>query len=249
VPVVLRSGLSFHFQLLGAGPPVCMLHGLLVGNLATWYFGAAARLARDHRVLLYDLRGHGKSERAERGYDTTTLAADLDALLPLAGDGAATLVGHSWGALVALRFALARPDRVARLVLVEAPLPPASAVELTSFMGLPPEEMARAMPGSLQQILTSRQGRLLVERMAFLCGKTSLLADLAAEPDFDDAALARLGCPVLLVYGDRSRCRPAADRLARVLPSAELVVLPGGHFLPAEAPEEVGAAVERFVRG
>jgi pimeloyl-ACP methyl ester carboxylesterase len=249
VPLVPKNGLSFHVQLLGAGPPVAMLHGLLVGNLATWYFGAGARLARDHRVLMFDLRGHGKSERAPAGYDTRTMAGDLEALLPLAGEGPATLVGHSWGALVALRFALAHPERVARLALVEAPLPPATAIELVSFLGLPPEEMARAMPGSLHEALQTRAGRAMVERMAYLCGKTTLLADLAAEPDFDDAALARLSAPALLVYGASSRCRPAGDRLARALPSARLVEIAGGHFLPSEAADAVAAALDDFVHG
>jgi pimeloyl-ACP methyl ester carboxylesterase len=198
-------------------------------------------------VLLHDLRGHGKSELAPTGYDTATLAGDLEALLPLAGDGPVTLVGHSWGALVALRFALAHPGRVARLALVEAPLPPSSATALGGFLDLPPDEMARALPGPLRQALPTRAGRALMARLWRLRTETTLLADLAAEPDVDDGALAGLGCPVLLLYGDRSACRPAGDRLARVLPRARLAVLPGGHYLPVEASDAVTAELERFL--
>src|SRR5512147_3219033 len=118
-----------------------MLHGLIVGSLAGWYFGPAGRLAQRHRVLLHDLRGHGRSDRTASGYDTHTLAGDLEALLDLAGDGPVTLVGHSYGALVALRFALRWPERVARLALVEAPLPPSRAGELLAFVKRPPAEM------------------------------------------------------------------------------------------------------------
>ena len=141
MPVVTANQLSFHVQLLGdpGAPPLAMLHGLFIGSLAGWYFTAAPALARRHRVLVYDLRGHGRSERARSGYDTVTMADDLDALL--GSTRPVTLVGHSYGALVALRFALSRPGQVARLVLVEPPLPPSRAGEIASFVRLPPEEL------------------------------------------------------------------------------------------------------------
>src|SRR5262249_4217583 len=138
MPVVEKRGLSFHVQVVGSGPPLVMLHGLIIGSMTTWYFSAAPRLARTHRVTLYDLRGHGRSARPPSGYDLATMADDLDALL----DGPATLVGHSWGALVALRLALRRPERVNRLVLVEAPLPPSRAAgEMAALLQLTPEQI------------------------------------------------------------------------------------------------------------
>ena len=237
MPVIERGGLSFHVQLLGEGPPLAMLHGLLVGSMASWYFGAAPRLARRHRVLLHDLRGHGLSSHAPRGYDLTTLGGDLEALLPLAGDGPVTLVGHSWGALTALRFALARPGRVRRLILIEAPLPPSHLPELSAFLGRRPDQMLEVLPDALRRDVTegSRQGRRFVAQLRRLVEDSTLLADLSAEPDIPDETLAELNIPVLCIYGDRSGCRPAGERLARVLPRARLRILPGGHFLPAEA--------------
>jgi pimeloyl-ACP methyl ester carboxylesterase len=229
MPLVRQRGLTFHVQSLGsAGPPVVMLHGLLVGSMTTWYFGAAPRLAEKHRVLLYDLRGHGKSERPATGYGLGEMAADLDALLELHfGAEPAILAGHSWGALTALRFALRRPERVARLVLVEAPLPPSQLAELAAFVRLPPAQMARQLVG--------------------LAAETTALKDLAAEADIPDDALARLAAPTLLVYGDRSSCRPTGDRLLDVLPHARLRVLQGGHFLPTDAgPALTSALVEEL---
>ena len=67
--VVTARDLAFHVQELGSGPPVVMLHGLLVGSLASWYFTAAPALASRHRVRMYDLRGHGRSAPARTGYD------------------------------------------------------------------------------------------------------------------------------------------------------------------------------------
>src|SRR5262249_25639953 len=105
--VVARS-VRFHTQELGAGerPSVVMLHGLLIGSLASWYFTAAPALAERRRVLLYDLRGHGRSERTADGYDVATMASDLAELAAPFDARPIDLVGHSFGALVALRFAL-----------------------------------------------------------------------------------------------------------------------------------------------
>lgn len=259
--VIQARGVTFHTQELGprapGAPGVVMLHGLFTGSLAAWYFTAAPALARSRRVLLFDLRGHGRSERAPSGYDLATMAGDLDALAAAfqAGDGAPPapldLVGHSYGALVALRFALDHPARVRRLALVEAPLPPSRFGDLEEFAARAPAEMAEALPEGMRAAFghTGRRSTRLIASLRFLAEESSLLADLRAEPDIPDTALARLSCPVLCVYGDRSSCRPVGDRLARALPDARLVVLPGGHYLHLDATEALTAALVEFLDG
>lgn len=245
MPHVTSRGVSFHVQTLGPAPAasavassrtVVMIHGLFVGTLASWYFSAAPAIAARHRVFLYDLRGHGRSERATDGYDVASMAADLEGLLS-DETGPFDLVGHSYGGLVALRFALDHPARVRSLVLVEAPLPPSAVRELDDFQGRSPEGMLEALPEDMRAVLAGggRRAAKLVDGLAFLSGKTTLLADLAREPDVADADLASLRIPVRCIYGARSSCRPVGDRLARTIPGARLDVLDGGHFLPFEA--------------
>lgn len=247
----VHNGLTFHVQSLGAGPPVVMLHGLLVGSMASWYFTSAPAVAKGHRVRLYDLRGHGKSERAKTGYDLSTMAGDLGAIAASFSSEPVALVGHSYGAAIALHYALTNPSRVAKLVLVDAPLPASRLDELESFLGRTPEDMAESLPGALQDALArkGRQATRFIEGLRFLATETTLFADLRRAEDISDDVLAKLACPVALIYGTHSTCRPVGERLARVIPNARLVLIPGGHFLPTEAPVALGERITELLDG
>jgi pimeloyl-ACP methyl ester carboxylesterase len=253
LPLEIKNGVTLHLAELGSGGPlVVMLHGLFIGSVATWFFTAAPALAGTHRVLAYDLRGHGMSERAPRGYDVATMAADLAAVVDgAAAEAPVTLVGHSYGAVVALRYAIDHPDRVAKLALVEAPLPPSRLAELDAFVAQRPEAMAEALPEPLRAAVlgTGRRARRLVDALRFLATETTLLADLRAEGDIEDADLARVACPVLCVYGEQSSCLPAGRRIAAAVRHGELAVLPGGHFLPLETPAPLTSRLVRFLDG
>ena len=246
------EGVALHAQTLGEGPAVVMLHGLLVGNMTTWYFGAAPELAKKHRVVLYDLRGHGLSARAPRGYDVATMTRDLEAVIEQVAPGAPVdLVGHSYGAVVALSFALRRPELVKRLAVVEAPLPPSRLEELDGFLGRSPDAMVEALPDVLREALVGggRRGRRFVEAMRFLAQESTLFDDLRHAEDIPDDLLAKLACPLLAVYGTGSSCRPVGARLSRVVPGARLAEIEGGHFLPLEKPAKLTELLARFLDG
>ena len=222
------GGLRFHVQQLGkraAGAPVVMLHGLFTGSLASWWFTAAPAVARTHPVRLLDLRGHGLSDCPPTGYDTATMVDDVlaltDDLSPFA------VVGHSYGALVGLRLALAHPERVVALACVEAPL-----VGITD-QG-PDDE--RDVPS---ETATDTERRLLTE--------TSILADLRAEVSVTDDDLRAVGVPLAFLFGARSWCAPAAERVAAVRPDADVSVLDGGHALHLDARTEVADHLVGFL--
>ncbi len=248
MPLVAANGLTFHVQELGSGPPVVMAHGLLIGSLASWYFTAAPALARAHRVRMYDLRGHGKTERPPRGFDLATMVADLAALTADL-DAPFDLVGHSWGGLISLRFALDHPARVRRLAIVEAPLPPSSFAEETGFLAATPDEMVDALPAGLKDAIAGgrRQAGKLLASLKYLVYETTLLADRRATADFADAELARVQAPTLLAYGEASSCRSAGLRLARAIPGARLRMLHGGHYLHLDAKDALTAALEEHL--
>ncbi|MBP9714570.1 MAG: alpha/beta hydrolase [Sterolibacterium sp.] len=247
------NGVRLNCQQLGSGPLLVMCHGLVFGSIATWYFTAAAKLATRFRVVLYDQRGHGKSEMTPTGYDLDTQATDLAGIIEqhqcAAEPEGVILVGHSYGALVAMNYALRFPQRVSKLVLVDAPLP-ASRYVYPSMAGVDSREaLERCFPAEIRQKMMqgSRSAQRLQERMDYLFLQSSLRADVAAAHDIEDALLRRLTMPVLCLYGRDSDCLAAGERLARILPDARLQVLDCGHFIPVEAPEAMTHHLDAFL--
>jgi pimeloyl-ACP methyl ester carboxylesterase len=239
---VVARGARFHLVDLGPldGSPVVMLHDLFTGSAASWYFTAAPAVARRHLVRLIDWRGHGLSERTPTGYDSVSMVRDLEELTadlePFA------VAAHSWGAVVAVRFALAHPGRVTRLALVDPPFsgsahpgpepghPHDGLGRPPSGFGHPPDGSYGAGPELASLVTAPALGtRVLLER-------TTVLSDLAGEPPVTAAELSGLaGIPVLAVVGSRSPFRPAADLVARALPDACCHILGGGHDLHISA--------------
>ena len=235
-------------------PPVVFLHGFT----QTGRCGgpAVADLARDHRVLLVDLPGHGGSAR-HAGSDLPG-AADLLAAT-VGPEGPALVLGYSMGARVGLHLALARPDLVAAMVLVGGTAGIDDAGERAA---------RRAADGALADRLEAIGVAAFVDEWLAL----PLFAGLAPWARFDEerrantaAGLAgslrhagtgtmeplwdRLGAvevPVRCVAGERDdKFRQLADRLARSIgPGATSVVVPGaGHAAHLEAPDAVTAVV------
>ncbi|MBW2256147.1 MAG: alpha/beta hydrolase, partial [Deltaproteobacteria bacterium] len=190
--------------------------------------------------------------RARSGYDLATLQGDLAALLAMEGiEEPVDLVGHSYGGLIALHHALRHPEGVRRLALLDVPLPPGRAEVFDDALGRSPDALLELLPERVRADVArgGRRVRRLLEGLRFLTQDSTLLSDVRAEPDLDDDALAQVGCPTLLLYGETSGCLPGAERLVRVLPDARLRTVPGGHFVPVEAPRAMTAHLEEFLDG
>ena len=112
------GGLLMHVRNWGGeGRPVVLLHGL-ASTCRIWDF-VAPILARDFAVIAVDQRGHGDSGKPESGYDFATVGRDLAAMLEARAIERPVLVGHSWGADVALELAVARPELLQGIVFVD----------------------------------------------------------------------------------------------------------------------------------
>ena len=258
--VQLKKGLKLHYQRVGEGRDVVMIHGL-TGNLAVWHFRIIPLLGDRFRILTYDLRGHGYSEMPPTGYSPESMADDLLELLDELEFDRPTLVGHSYGADIALYFALLHPDRVRRVVAIEAVLPALMGVRAQaewpgwSYWSEVLEKAGCPVPPEFRQDTDYliRQSLLMPKKWGPLNGLPrnpapflKLLDTTSLVRDYEDVGaltVERIGeiqADVHLVYVEGSAFLGSHDCLKAELPSATSRLLPRtdwGHFGPLEQPE------------
>ncbi|MFC4543554.1 alpha/beta fold hydrolase [Halosolutus amylolyticus] len=246
---------------VGEGPPIVFAHGTLMDR--TMFDPQLDALSDGYRATAYDLRA--RTDRYAPGYDLWDLADDCAAVLDGLGHDSAVLAGMSMGGFMGLRFALAYPDRVDGLVLIDS-------------MAAPHEPQERETYGALVDPLEgSRTGvsEALAEGVTqYLFGETTReeTPELVAEwvrrwqtypgdavyhelhswlsrPDLSDR-LAEIDVPVLIVHGeedpsiDPSRAEPMLEEL----PDARMELIPGaGHTSNLERPEPVNEAIRSFL--
>ena len=115
------NGTTIHVRSAGTGPAVVLLHGY--GETGDMWIPLAGALAKDHLVIVPDLRGLGLSAKPAGGFDKKTQAADVAAVMDALGAAKADVVAHDIGNMVAFQVAARYPQRVRRLVVIDAPVP------------------------------------------------------------------------------------------------------------------------------
>jgi len=118
---ISTNGVTIYVRVGGAGPAVMLLHGY--GETRDMWVPLAADLARDHTVIVPDLRGLGRSSKPSGGFDKKTQAGDVAGVLAAQRVEQIDLVTHDIGNMVGFAFAAQHPERVKRLALIDAPLP------------------------------------------------------------------------------------------------------------------------------
>ncbi|UJW75924.1 alpha/beta fold hydrolase [Rhizobium sp. SL42] len=118
---ITTNGATIHVRVGGKGPAAVLLHGY--GETGDMWAPMAADLARDHTVIVPDLRGLGLSSKPDAGFDKMTQAGDVAGVLDALDIDRADLVTHDIGNMVGFAFAAQHPDRVTRFVLIDAPVP------------------------------------------------------------------------------------------------------------------------------
>ena len=161
------GGLRMHVRDWGGeGRPVVLLHGL-ASTCRIWDLTAPI-LARDFSVIAVDQRGHGDSGKPEHGYDFTTVGGNVAALLEGRGINRPVLVGHSWGADVALELAVARPESLQGIVFVDGGTIDASARYDTlddALVQMAPPDFSGVTPAQfMERVKSGGQWARLIEQ-------------------------------------------------------------------------------------
>ncbi len=255
---VIANGVRLHVQrigIAGAEKRVVFLHGLVMDNLSSWYFTVANPVAAFADVVLYDLRGHGMSERPPAGYGAADMVADLLGVLDATlGPAPVTLVGNSYGAFLAVQFALAHPERVAGLVLVDGHLGDDDFGErMAGTLSLRGEEANQAIATHFQNWLgrhSARKATRLAALARDLVGGTSLVSDLRETAPLTGDDFARIEAPTLALYGERSDLVERSLALVARMPRCTIHIFPGcTHSILWEATGELRDRIAAFCRG
>jgi pimeloyl-ACP methyl ester carboxylesterase len=228
--MIAVPGAGMHVREQGRGDPLLLLHGF--GGCATDWDPFVARLAERHRVILVDLRGHGRSTNPGRTFTMRQSAADVLAVMDSLGLRRVRAMGISAGAMTLLHVATRYPDRVQALVLVGGTTAlgdqARAIVSDATREALPPEVLA-------EFAACATRGAAQVDE---LLAQFRALAGMRDDPNFSPADLARITAPTLVVHGDRDVFFPVeiAVGMYRHIPKAELWVVPNGDHVPIYGP-------------
>ena len=270
-----RDGFKLHFEVFGEGEPTLLLLPAWSIIHSRQWKAQVPYLARHYRVLTFDPRGNGRSDRppTAEAYDDDQYVADALAVLDATGTREAVLVGLSRGGRWAVELAAARPERVLGAMLIDPALP---------FMAPLPREQSNSFDEELDrndgwakfnrhywlreyrdfleffasQAFSESHSTKQIEDMVGWGLETSpetlILTQLGAQPasrEEMEAVLRRVRCPVLVVHGAEDRVRPhAAGAAVAELTGGSLVTVEGGGHCPqARHPVRINLLLREFV--
>ena len=265
------NGTTIHVRVGGTGPAVVLLHGY--GDTGDMWIPLATELARDHTVVVPDLRGMGLSAIPTGGFTKKTQAADVAGVLDALKIDQLDVVGHDIGNMVAFAFAASRPERTTRLVMMDAPPPGIGPWEeilknpvLWHFRFGGPD-MERLVAGRERIYLDRFWNEFSARPSQFPEANRVHYAGLYAQPGrmhagfsqfaaFDQDAIdnremishGRLKMPVLAIGGEKS----FGSTMAHVMRFAaddvhEVVIANSGHWLMEEQPVATVVAIKAFL--
>lgn len=241
----------------GSGFPVLLVMGLGYGRWG--WEPLVGPLAERYRVVWYDNRGIGESDRPAGPYTAAQLAEDALQVLDERGIECAHVVGTSLGGMVAQQLALAHPERIAKLALLcttaggaEAyPMPEQTVRLFAEAPTLPPEVALRRFVENAVSARGPVVDELYARRLANPPDPAGWQAQAHAGTTYDGAArLGEIVQETLVLVGDEDNVIDWRNSqvLAERLPNARLQVFPGtGHLFFWERPDEVAAALTEFL--
>ena len=257
------NGVNLAYRVHGEGPPLVLIMGYRL-NQAAWPESFIEALAEQFTVISLDNRGTGLSDKPVDGYALANMARDVCALLEQLQITRVHMLGYSMGGAVAQEFVRQFPERVSSLIFCATMCGGPRAVYAKSSVlsvmrdldGLSPEEAARRIwkvtyaPGYLERHPEAAEAQMRRE----IALPTPLhAADLQfqAFAEFDGSkSLSAIRCPTLVLTGDLDELIPAQNSkvLAKLIPGAKLVVIPGcGHRVMWEATDECVLLVTGFI--
>lgn len=264
--VTVDDGTILEVEVTGEGPALFLVHGF--GGAKEDFADHVEWLAADHRVVVFDHRGHGASAKPDSAdaYSLDRMAADILAIADHLGEDRIRLLGHSMGGMVARRVAVTAPHRLEALVLMDTSHGPIAAIDgdliemgaqiaLTDGMPVLKEILDAGSPldnPAYQRLLEERPGYQEFQDRKFAALSPMMWATMARaiRDQADDLALlAEVDVPTLVMVGEVDL--PFIEQshaMAGTIAGATLAVIEtAGHSPQFEAPEAWAAVMATFL--
>ena len=222
--------IEHHYIEKGEGFPLILLHGN--GEDVSYFVHQMEPFAKHFHVIALDTRGHGQTPRGKAPFTIRQFAEDLLGFMDQHRIKKAHILGFSDGGNIAMVFALAHPERVEKLILNGANLD-ASGVKRS--IQIPIEIGYRIV-------------KLFAGKSPEAKKNAELLGLMVNDPNVKPEELARIQCPTLVIAGSKDMIKEGHTRLiARSIPGAQMVIIPGNHFVANKNPDAFNEAVFRFL--
>ena len=252
------NGVGLRYELSGKGDRTLVLVHEMAGSLES-FDDVAAKFAGSRRVLRYDTRGAGMSQKVRGELGIDTMADDIAGLLDALGiTGKVALAGVALGGAIALHFAARYPERTSA-VAVSSPAtgvaPERRPAALERLLKIEAAGMAFAVADSMQNgyapELRGDSARFERYRARWLGNDPASYATvwrMLAGLDMQDE-LAKLHCPVLVIGGSFDRVRPPAlaQATASAIPGARYIEIPSGHYMSVQTPDLFADCIGEFL--
>jgi 3-oxoadipate enol-lactonase len=256
MPKLHTRDIDIYYKITGEGEPLLFIHGL-GASMQSWQMQVPVFSAY-YKVVTFDLRGHGRSDKPLERYDISMFAADTAELMKSLGISSAHVVGFSLGGMVGFQLYLDAPDMVKSLVVVNSPVTGYKQSLREGFQSW--KHFTRVQlkgivkngkPNGQQLSLKNEdeRGQALMERLginSMLAQANSFWAILKGDLTGD---LSLISCPTLVIASDEDYV-PVSIKSAYVsrIPDAEIVVIPNSrHAVPTEQAERFNAVLLDFL--
>ena len=251
MPKINRDGVEIYYEVHGSGPPLLLTHGY--SSTSAMWQGQIEALSKHHKLLLWDMRGHGQSDYPDdpRAYSEALTVADMAALLDEVGAHSAIVGGLSLGGYMSLAFYRAHPERVRALLIIDTG-PGFKKDDAREAWNRRAHDTAERFEREGLAVLKS----LSRERSSVSHRDASGLARAARGMLTQRDArvielLPNIKVPSLIVVGaDDAPFLAASDYMAAKIPAAQKVVIPAaGHAVNIDQPQAFIDAVLPFLDG
>lgn len=244
-----RNGVEIFYEVEGDGPALILSHGFCATS-AMWA-GQVDELSRDHTLVRWDLRGHGRSASPleASAYSEALTIDDIGALLDAVGHQTAVIGGHSLGGYMSLAFCRAHPDRVRGLMLF-CTGPGYKSDAGRAEWNRTAEAMARSLEKKGLGALESRSREMAGESHRDAAGLVRAARGMLVQHDSNVIeSLERISVPALIVVGehDKGFLKAGAYMADKISEATHVVVPDAGHAVNIDQPSTFNASVRAFL--